>query len=451
MATYEKKVSDIFHYQTNLMKHFSELVPIIFNESEQSFKKRMKKKDRQSTDAMLLCDIAFTDYFYEELDDWFLSWVVNNYSHKFTKEELAQMASWAQSHLDFYEAIEPQPGKGIEIQSIFTENRFFLKDISTSHSLTKWDIFVARCYPWKDQYFATGTMRVFLPRYRNYILDRLAEEFIKYRTEYGDDDYSHFAKDRWEVFFNIQHEIEEQNTNRKIFTAFGEFDPRDVIFNVRDINAVLNRLKDLKEFEFSEQTEKRDRKNKKQHMPQFQFNWLTSGQEDEINKIRLTNQEGIVTSMAQYDEDGQKTGVELLGNFAVDPYLARLTVHSLELAEYAKSRLPRLFDHHITFKRLIKSQTPKQEEPQPEPQQVDKELREKIEKQLVHDYVTHIIDEKIPMLNNKTPREARKDPDSLPLLIQWLKEFENLESKKKQDGTIYIDVDRLKKELDITL
>jgi len=453
MATFEKKVSDIFHDQTDLMKHFHELIPKIFNESERSFKKRMRryKDDNMPADPTLLYDIAFIDYFYEELDDWFLSWVIDHYAHEFTTDELEEMASQAHSHLDFYEVIRPQPGEGSKVQSLFTEKSIFVKDINSSYMFTKWDIFLARCYPWKGQHYVTGLAHLFSPQNRTFIIDRLNEEFTKYRTAYGDDDYSHFAKDRWDIFFQIKHEISKQNENKKIYTAFGEFAPKDVIFNVNDLKSVLNKIKDLNEFEFTEQIEKRDRKNKQKYMPQFQFDWLTSGHEHEIDKMRLTNQKGILSSIQQLDENGHQTGIEYLGNLAVDPYLARLTVNSLELAEYAKARLPQLFDNQIAFKRLIKSQTPQKEksQSQSEPEPIDDELKAKIQEQIEQEYMVNILDEKIPMLNNKTPREARQDPDTLPLLIQWLKEFENLELRKKRDNAISMDVEKLKNELDI--
>ena len=47
------------------------------------------------------------------------------------------------------------------------------------------------------------------------------------------------------------------------------------------------RLADLQEFEFTEKVVKKDRKNKKKKMLQLSFDWLTSGQEKELEAIQL--------------------------------------------------------------------------------------------------------------------------------------------------------------------
>ena len=114
MATFEKKVSEIFHNETELIGHFKKLVPQIFRESEQAFAKRLNSltEGEQTSELMRLYDIAYMDYFYDEIDNWFMPWVIEHFASRFTVAELEEMAAEADSFLDFYQVLEVFPGKG---------------------------------------------------------------------------------------------------------------------------------------------------------------------------------------------------------------------------------------------------------------------------------------------------------------------------------------------------
>jgi len=55
------------------------------------------------------------------------------------------------------------------------------------------------------------------------------------------------------------------------------------------------------------------------------------------------------------------------------------------------------------------------------------------------------------LLNNMSPREARKDPAGFPLLIDWLKEMENQFERNRKTGQISFPFQLIKKELNIDL
>ena len=450
MATFEKKVSDIFHEQTNLIRHFSSIIPKIFFETDHSFSQRMSEYSGPGTppELVLLYDIAYMDYFYEDIDNWLLPWIIENHADDFTKDELGEMASQAESCLDFYQVQETQPGVGSQVRSIITGKEFFLNDVTTSNSLTKWDIFLARCYPWKGKYWATGSLTLFSPEQHSEITAKMMKEFEHYKRQFQDSDYAHFAKDRWDVFFRIKHDIAQQAEEKKVYTSFGELKRRDVFFKVLDFQSAVQSIAELEEFEFTEKVVKKDRKKKKNKMIQFQFDWLTSGQEEELQAIRIEPTTGVISTVHQVDEKGNKSGVEYIGDFAIDAQLARLTVNSLELAEYAKARIPEILGRNVAFKRMAKAKPP---EPSPAPAEpLDEKIKAKIEEGYFQEYFANILDTAIPALNNLTPREARQDPKTLPLLIEWLKHLENVELKKKKAGEFYVDVNQFKKDLDLT-
>jgi hypothetical protein len=65
------------------------------------------------------------------------------------------------------------------------------------------------------------------------------------------------------------------------------------------------------------------------------------------------------------------------------------------------------------------------------------------------EWATRWVDEKIPALDGKTPREALRTPEGKKKVEELLKDFENMEERKKRDGEPYIDIDVLRQMLNI--
>ena len=59
------------------------------------------------------------------------------------------------------------------------------------------------------------------------------------------------------------------------------------------------------------------------------------------------------------------------------------------------------------------------------------------------------VDEKIPALDGKTPREAAKSIDSREKLVQLLKDIEYTEEQKRLAGEYWYDVNKLRRELGV--
>lgn len=157
MATFESKVSEIFSENPRLARKIPIVIRKIFNESEIKFKQRLKKEteDVAQIHLMQLFDILYIDFYFDQLSDYFLSWVIDNHAERFTATELDEMHAQSVSYLDFYEVQNVIPGQGSYIKSLFTQNEGFLKDVSSSSKLVKWDIFLSRCYFFQDVYYVT--------------------------------------------------------------------------------------------------------------------------------------------------------------------------------------------------------------------------------------------------------------------------------------------------------
>ncbi len=359
---------------------------------------------------MQLFDILYIDFYFEELGDNFLSWVIDNYADRFTQTELAEMRAQADSHLDFYEIQKVIPGEGCYIKSLITSEEGFLKDVSSSSKMIKWDIVLTRCYFFSENYYATGTITRHSHLEKPFILAQIKKAW----AEDGDSVYSDFAKTHWEIFFQIEKEIKKRALNKKYFTKYGELQLCEVRFRVNDVHTLLNKIKSFQEFNFIESS-KRKNKNKKVSINRYKFDWLTLGIERELEALKTDNvEDGILYSIAQLDTKGKTMGIDVIGTLYLDKFLCRLETQSINLAEFAVSHFTRHFGEAVTFQRIIKLKTDQA------PKQKESDIHEESEAQTIpspelplqflEDYYLNLLDEKIPALNHLTPREARRIP-----------------------------------------
>ena len=459
MSTFESKISDIFDENPRLARRIPAVIRKIFHESESKFKQRLKKEPEEDRQAhlMRLFDILFIDFYFDELDDRFLSWVIDHYAERFSESELEEMRTESVSYLDFYEVQKVFPGDGCLIKSLFTNNEGFLKDVSSSFNMVKWDIVLSRCYLLHGNYYATGSLVLFKPSDKRYITNRIKKAWLGDDGFPGNQDYADFAKNHWDSFYQIEREIWEKAQNKKIYTKYGEVHLCEVRFQVKNLQAVLRTIDFLDEFNFIETKTRRDTVRKK-NVVRYQFDWFTLGIEEELEQIRTGQiDDGIIITTAQLDIDGNQTGIDVIGNFFIDQFLCRLETRSLELAEFAVRHFTGLFGDALVFKRIIKiksganlkkeAKKRQKETGNVNQQQEHSEFRQKVEK----DIYMKLLDEKIPLLNNMSPREARKDPAGFPLLIDWLKDMENQFERDRKTGQKSFLFQLIKKELNIDL
>ena len=448
MASFESKVSDIFNENPRLARKTPVVIRQLFQETESEFKRRMRNESDNivHTSLLRLFDILYIDFYFKELDDRFLSWVIEHHPERFTESELDEMKAEAYSHLDFYEVQGVVPGRGSFIKSLFTQKEGFLRDVSSSSKLVKWDIILSRCYYFKSEYYATGALSLFSPADKKLIQERIEKARSDYVDDFQESEYSDFAKNHWEIYYQIEQEITTKAKNKKFYTTYGELQLCDVRFRVNNLQIILDKINSLDEFNFIETKIRRD-KNKKRNVTRYQFDWTILGIEKELEPIKTKDIEnGFILQTQKLDINGDQIGVEAVGTLYVDKFLCRLETRSIELAEFAVRHFEQLFGDALIFKRTIKlkhnieSKQKGDEEKTETPDfahqdpYLDKKIREKL--------YLDLLDKKIPALNNLTPREARQDIVGRPLLIEWLKELENLFEKKRLRGQQTISMEK---------
>lgn len=138
-----------------------------------------------------------------------------------------------------------------------------------------------------------------------------------------------------------------------------------------------------------------------------------------------------------YDEENSTDSIILLGAIWLDNGQLIVDANSHERAERAEALLREHLGtsigkvikvHHSVEKLLQDGPT---ENPDPTDLNDDPEMRALLENTLKTHY-QNTLDEKIPMLNNLTPRECAADPETQQLAIDWLKYLENSDQGREQ-------------------
>jgi hypothetical protein len=125
------------------------------------------------------------------------------------------------------------------------------------------------------------------------------------------------------------------------------------------------------------------------------------------------------------------TGTTLLGEFTLQAKTIRLTVNSDGRAARGKAYLQKLLGESINKPLIMENNIDKQAKKPSKPNTID--VSDEDVEQVIHatltEYYTKTLDDKIPVLGNKTPRQCANDKNMQNKLIQWLKDLENSSAK----------------------
>jgi len=68
------------------------------------------------------------------------------------------------------------------------------------------------------------------------------------------------------------------------------------------------------------------------------------------------------------------------------------------------------------------------------------EVKQQISSQFMQKHCEKWLNDKIPALDGKTPRQAVKDADGMRRVVELLKSFENIEEHNKMEGSRFYDL-----------
>lgn len=309
------------------------------------------------------------------------------------------------SVISLYEVQEVFPEKGLLLKDILFGGKYDVKEKAATRSLRKWDVFAARLLHIDGSYIMSGSVYPYTLKQKQRLLDDIQEAFKDYKKDFPNDTLYDFLKTNSELF-NFYWYYPIQNPQPlKLYTTNGE--PMifsKAIFEIIDKDAAMKGITCIKEFE----------QNKNG------FVWL--GKRDKkgsaivLGNITIKDNKLILECTSKKRlEKGKKLIIK---------HLADVVIHKMD-----------------TFQdpmQLLKSYEGKHEKK--EDNEIPIEIQQQLYSQFMQKHSEKWLNEKIPVLDGRTPMQAVKTAEGKQKVIELLKSFENIEEHNKREGRPFYDM-----------
>jgi hypothetical protein len=330
---------------------------------------------------------------------------------KLTPAENELLESLRDARYALYEVERVVPGSGIDVHDVFTGDRMFVHDISSSHALHKWDCILTRTQFYQGRWIFAGN-GVNVPRG---ILDAVSD-YIVQESEASKQKPADWVRANSHSLHRIVKEaFGSQLANLRVVNNEGE----EVSFGtaeyaVSDEAELIAKLESLEELK----AEGPDESGKRR------FVWLQPLGTERRLLGSLAIENGILKAEAM-----SRTRLETLRG----------------LVEFHGGALVAHRGDHYTSVDEIKNRVARGEKG-PNPKPPSEEERAAIGEYLAQHYAGWP-DEKLPALGGRTARQAVRDPAGRQAVIDLLRMMENAEIRKQDSGLPAYDFNIIRRDL----
>lgn len=363
------------------------------------------------------------------------------------------------SLLSLYEIIEVTPGHHCDVRDLLRDGKVVrVHERMGTQSLVKWDHIAARVLDTHGKHTFSGGILMFPQEAAHSLLEALTESRNEFNKELvrviGKESVTKissenidelFLRDAAPVFSSIwlMHTLERLNAPLpEMFNRDDEalvFTETRFPFLAEQFEEIAQRLDAAPEWE---------RDNPDEHT----WTWFP---ELEPNADGNKPQHGISIETFQ---GGQRP---ISGTLELAPGALKLTTNSMERAERGKAALEALL-HGIIGPALSKIQTLEQlmeerdslnqdNDDQETADTIDPEIAAEVINNMMEQHYRQCLDEPIPALGNKTPRQCARSKKGREKVIGWLKYLENNEQRRaSQQGQEPYDCNWMWDELKLT-
>lgn len=334
------------------------------------------------------------------------------HKHSLTDVEKQVLDVFRESVLSLYEVQEVLLNQGLILQDLLIGGEYGVKEKSATRGLFKWDILAARLLLIDGRHILCGSAYPYPVWQKDVFIDVIKENFRRYKQQNRDGSWKDYLKDRGMVFNEFWygmakgHSLPELRTKDDEPVMFSR-----AIFEAVDLAKIRAKL----------------RKHRK----------IIAGTDDEFT----------------WSDAPGTNGASILGTIAIKGSQLTLECLSCERLEKGKKLLQRVLKDLIvhkgdTVKEPFEAICKVKDIPEPSstiPIKIQQQLYDKFMRQ----HLERWIDEEIPALDNKTPRESIKNRRGREKVSNLLKAFENKEERNKRDGTPYHDLGWVWKKLNL--
>lgn len=346
------------------------------------------------------------------------------------------LADWQHSLPGAYEVIQVRPGQGLRLRDILLGQLYEVRDISSSWEVRRWDVLITRIIRvGKTSQLSAAGWRLSPSRraaLHSFLLDAMAD----YTSTRPDSAYDEFLR------------ASSAEVNQYVMGLFQVPAPQFVTtegdpilfctasYEVRDYPTALAALAAMPEMQ--------------RGVEEGEYDWVEGGE-----SLEFLHAHGSAFEY-QLPIGTKEGGSRILGHLVITPQELTLECSSERRLRAGKALLAKRLGPtvaHCADVRKEPSEVLQEKPPQASPEtpavgalEVARELREAT----VRDYYRDWLDQPIPVLGGRTPRQAVKTLDGRFKVIRLLKEIENLEARGQPSAWRAFDLWGIKSALGLT-
>ena len=343
-----------------------------------------------------------------------------------------------------FEVQKVEPGIGVTVQDLLSGEVFEVNDVSASYALVKWQVFLARPLLTEGRLHFTGSMIPRPPMDKPALLDFARELWEEYQKEHPQASLDNFYRDHsLDLHRRL---IEIATAPLVVYTPEGHLVCASTArYAVKDPGAVEERLDQAEEFVYVGPADEDE--------TALAYVWLLRGR-SRVPEVPVEGK-GLIMRTDWMAESGEPT-YRSLGDVRLWQERLELSCLSRERLAAGKMLLRRVLgrlirhlgDEYRDLDTMLESVEPS---PPRRKRGGLPQVEEALVQRILADQRAEWLDTPVPMLGEKSPREASRDPAMREQLEELLKAVEYMEEQKRRAGEPYMDVADLRRELGLPL
>jgi tetratricopeptide (TPR) repeat protein len=353
-------------------------------------------------------------------------------------EERAILEEWQDAAVGLHEVLDLEPGRSLTLRDVFTGETRTVREVRGSLSAVRWDLIGARMIRVHGEPFLSGTVTAFHPADREGLVAHVKERYQSYCRDHPGASWREFFRAESLILHRYAERLVREARPPKLCTTEGHSVMLGRLrYDIRDSRRLLEALTAAPDFE---ETTEPGGQAETRH-----FAWLRTGPAEWYVKETKHPRDTMVLTSQRLDADAGEVASGL-GTLTVEGDQLTVETMSAERLAWAKARLADLVGNAILLRADVVEDPMQKISSMPEPDvakeatpQIPMELQTRLLGQMLHKHYTAWLDQKIPALDSRTPRQAARDMLLRPKLIQLLRQIENQQDRERQQGKPWYD------------
>ena len=336
-----------------------------------------------------------------------------------------------------FEVQAVEPGVGVTVQDLLSGEVLEVNDISVSYIAIKWQILLARPLLTNGRLNFTGISVPRPPMEKRDLLGFAEELWKKYQTQHPQASLDDFYRDHGLDIYHYM--IEIATAMPSVYTSEGHpIMSSTARYAVADHGAAEERLDRAEEFIYVGPAAEDE--------TTLTYTWLLRGR-SRVPEVPIEGRGMIMRTEWTGESDYRSLG-------DVQLRLDHLELHCFSQERLAagkallKQILGDLIQHQSDELKDMDAILASDEHlPPSQAKEMPPEISEALARKLADDWRAMWLDDPVPALDGKSPREAASDPAMREKIEELLKTIEYVEERKRRAGEHHIDVADLRREM----